>query len=775
MTVKNPENSMQNRYENAHKIMQSIWTKRGPLNTIVFPVWIGETDCFWYIRDLREGKEFRLVNAKTNSNISAFDHQQLASALADASGQEVDAKNLPFSAIEFNLEPKQILFTAFDKRWQFDEEKRICTDVQMPSEKYEIASPKGNLTVFSRDHNLWLRDLENGEEKALTIDGDQDYVYGGTGMAWGSEMFGCHLEVCWSPDSQSIFAVVRDTRQVKDLPIMQYVPLDGSIRPQVAFQKVAFPGDEHVETLRLMAIDVVTGKHQLADYNQIPVTRNSWGFFSSNLGWWNKNGQLAYFVDVDRYYKYARVVEFDTTTGNTKVLFEESSDTQINLMNNGDMHPSFVPLKETNELLWYSERTGWAHLYLYDLNTGQLKNVVTEGNWLVRDVVTVNPLQREVFIQTGCRTPGRNPYYRDLVRVNIDTGEMFALASSDHDYFAGAFTDILGMMSAQIRRTIETRGTSPTGNYSVVTQSRVNTLPKSLVVDREGNQIMTIEIAEAQGMPEGWVWPEPVQLVAADGKTDIWGVVYRPSDFSQDKSYPLIIHIFNTPDFPWASIASFNNNIFDGLSFFDAAALAELGFIVVQIDGRGGSFRSKAFKDSGYGNLQLPCMLADQVAGIKQIAEQYPYVDLSRVGITSHMGGGQGVTQGLLDYPEFFKVGITSFVHDSRLMSASMWGDMYEGRVRNEQSFPEKKIERLQGKLLLLGGMLDTNCPPAGIFRLIEALQKSNKDFDMLLLPSLGHDMSGYFVRRAWDYLVQHLMGEEPPKEFHLSNILGME
>ena len=767
--------SMQARYENAQKVLQGFISKKAAINTNVYPTWIGETDCFWYVRDLKGGKQFRLVNAKAASNEPAFDHQQLAAVLADAVQQEIDANDLPFSDIDLNLDARTIRFSAFDKHWEFKASEGLCEEVvPVSSTVEEVVSPDGKFLIFGKEHNLWLRNLENGEERALTEDGEEHYSYGSPSTAWGFSSSN-DLQVLWSPDSRHIFTTQRDTREVEALPVVHHVPTDESIRPQVTSHRFAYPGDEHIETLCLLAINIKTSDHQSADYPQIPVTRNNWSFFIANLGWWNKDSRLAYFVDVDRYYKYARLIEFDTATGKTKILFEEKSDTQINLMSNGDMWPSFVPLPETNELLWYSERSGWAHLYLYDLATGRLKNTVTQGNWLVRDVVSVDSERREAFIQTACRTPGRNPYYRALVRVALDAGEMVTLVSSDHDYFAGAFTDMQRLsFSGKDRRSVAARGTSPTGNYSVITQLRVDTLPESLILDRDGKQVLTLETAEIVGMPENWQWPEPVMTTASDGKTELYGVIYKPSSFTPDQSYPVINDLFSTPDFPWASIGPFDNSLFEGQSFFTAAALAELGFIVVQIEGRGASYRDKAFKDAGYGNLQAPIMVADQIAGIKQLVERHPYMDLTRVAAHESQGG-PAVMHGMLDYPGFYQVSVTNWPHDARLMSASMWGHMYEGNTAHKNLYPEEKVNNLQGKLLLLNGMLDICTPPASVFRIAEALQKANKDFDMVLLPNLGHGFSSYIVRRTWDYFVQHLLDEEPPKEFQLSGLFGTD
>ncbi len=766
--------SIELRYNNALKVLQGFLSKKMAINTVVNPNWIGESDCFWYIRDSKDGKEFRLVDAKAATNELAFDHLGLATALAAASAQPVDVKNLPFAAIEFTNDSSSICFGAFDKYWKFDLIEGICSEISMPIGSEEVVSPDGRFLVFAKDHNLWLKNLQDGEEKPLTYDGKEDYDYGAPSTAWGFPQDSA-LQVLWSPDSRRLFTLQNDKREVKALAVTQHVPQDGTLRPQTTFHKVAYPGDQYIETRRLLVIDIATESQQAADYVQVPVTRNGFCFFKSKLGWWHKDGRLAYFVDVDRFYKYARVVEFDTDTGHTKVLFEETSDTQINLMNNGDMLPSFIPLPETNELLWYSERSGWAHLYLYDLDTGQLKNRVTEGDWLVREVVTLNAPRREVFIQTGCRVPDRNPYYRDVARVNVDTGEFVVLASSDHDYFASAYTDMQGYAyTGKSRENIQSRGASPTGNYTVVTRSRVDILPESFLVDRDGIKILEFDGAEILSAPDGWQYPEPVKLLAADGCTDIYGVIYRPSNFSPDISYPIISDVFSTPDFPWAPTGAFGNNDFEGQSLITAAALAELGFIVVQIDGRGGAYRNKAFKDSGYGNLRLPKIFEDQVEGLNQLGDRYKYIDMSRVGIYESVGG-PGVLTGLLDYPDIFKVGVTNCLHDARLMSASMWGDMYEGLEDSERSFPENNVDKLQGKLLLTGGMLDLCTTPAAIFRVVEALQIANKDFDMLLLPNQGHDFSPYLIRRAWDYFVQHLLGEEPPKEFEISGLFGSD
>lgn len=768
--------SMKARYERAQALMQGIFTKKMVLNATLYPIWIDQSDCFWYERETRKGKEYRLVNAKTATNDCAFDHETLASALAKVAAQTVNAANLPISNICMALNPSdlslsRIRFSAFGKRWIFDTQPGTCQEVEASLEEIvgpedEVMSPDGHYTAFTRDHNLWVRDLSRGEEQALTFDGKESYVYGAPASAWGHP-HGTALQVRWSPDSKQIFTVQRDTRQVQTLPMIQHVPKDGSLRPTVKQIKIAYPGDENIEELRLLSIDIDTGHIQAADYRQIPVTRNGDGFFTAGLGWWATDSRRTYFVDVERDYKTVRVVEFDTRTGATRILFEETTDTHINLMLNNDEYPTLVPVPERNELIWFSERSGWAHLYLYDLESGKLKHPITQGDWLVRDIVCFDPTHREVFVQTGGRNPDIDPYYRDLVRVNIDSGELTTIASSDHDIIAFTKNTMAWMFAKAFGKDPSALAISNNGNFAVVTRTRADEVPVSLLVDRDGRDIMELETADVSALPDGWQWPEPVKLLAADNKTDIYGLMFRPSYFSPDQNYPIVSHVFNTPELPWVSKGSFTNGTSFGWPYLDAAALAELGFIVVQIDGRGTPFRHKAFHDESYGWAPSASNLDDHIAGIRQLAKRYPYMDLERVGITSHASGGPGGVQGLLEHPDFYSVGVSAVQHDSRFSSASMWGEKYEGLFgpSSNYCYPEELAENLKGKLLMMQGMLDR---PQTVFRVIEALHKANKDFDLILLPNLGHGMSSYLIRRAWDYLVRHLLNAEPPKEFKL-------
>ena len=769
------------RYKRAQNLIQGIFTNTLVRNATLFPVWIGVSDCFWYERETRSGKEYRLVNAKTLTNQCAFDHAVLAKNLSENQGRHIDKNKLPITNVTMDLDSSDMSvqalnFTAFDKRWLFDVKSNHCLEIQNKAvSSDEIISPDGKCLVFTRDHNLWIRDLSNGDVKALTHDGCPDYAYGAVSTAYGVP-YGFGLQAHWSPNSRWIFTIQLDKRKIKSTPFVHHVPKNGQIRPLVEHIKVSYPGDDHIEELRLVVIDTKNACHQPVNYRQIPVTRCGYGFFDSKLGWWSADSQRAYFVDVERDYKTARVVELNSHTGSTKVLFEENTDTHINLQLNDDEHPTLMPLPNSSELLWYSERSGWAHLYLYDLETGKLKRPITKGDWLVRNIVHFDAERREVFVQTAGRASDRDPYYRDLCRINLDTSEITALVSSDHEYIAITQTDMNTTIAKGLGRDIgHACGVSHSSNFAVVTRSRADETPVSLLVDRDGKEVLEIEVADISGLPDRWQWPEPVKLMADDGVTDIYGLVYRPTDFSSNKHYPIISHVFNTPELPRVSKGSFSNGAAFGRPYLDAAALAELGFIVVQIDGRGTPLRNKTFFDESYGWAESASTLKDHIAGIKQLASRYPYMDISRMGITSHHSGGPGGVQGLLQYPEFYKVGVNGCLHDSRLFSSSMWGEKYEGLSGpiGDYKYPEQLVENLQGKLLMMHGMLDFPAPPASVFRLVESLQKANKDFDLLLLPNLGHSASNYLTRRTWDYFVSNLLEANPPKQFKLTSIFG--
>ena len=764
------------RYARAKKFYKaSIGAEPVVLNSSVLPAWIGETNRFWYERQTPTGKQFRCVDAVAGVNEPAFDHDAVAEALASASGERARSENLPIRDLSFSDDLGSVFFSAFDRRWRY--QGRRCREVA--ALRAGVRSPDGSKELFCQDNNLWVRDLKTGDERALTQDGEERNAYAALCTGWGGPNGAPHMcgpQARWSPDGRKLLTIQRDSRGVRDLPIMNYVPSGDVTRPTVDFVPIAYPGDEALETSRLLCIDIATGRHQAADYRQLPATRNGYGFFDASLGWWNNDGRIAYFIDVDHGYKYARVIEFDTQTGVCRELFEETSDTHVNLMLNQDDPPDILPIIENNELIWFSERTGYGHFYLYDLTSGDLIRPLTSGDWIARKIVRYIPERREVFVQTAGREAGIDPYYRNLVRIDLESGNMATVVEGDFDHITiPRVVDAHGMFVSGLRRIASASGwpycgVAPSGDFAVVTRSRADSAPTTYLLDRNGKEITVVEQADLSGLPDGWQWPEPVELVAADGATPIYGVVFRPSDFDPDVAYPVISHGFNQPEIAIVPKGSFSNENSGGAAYHDAAALAELGFVVVMIDGRGSPMRDKAFYDHCYGRFERASDIDDHVAGIRQLAERHSSFDLDRVGVYAAFSGGSGAVQGLLRHPDFFKVGTTTALHDRRFMPAQMQANKYEGVhvPQGERHHMEDFADQLRGKLLIAIGLLDRSTAPAATFRLVEAFQKANKTFDMIALPNMGHDLSPYLTRRSWDYLVQHLARQTPPRDFDL-------
>lgn len=740
------------RYRCAKDLAQQ---KNLALNVAVYPHWLKEGQCFWYVKETYQGKQYCLVDAKAASSGLAFNHRVLASTLSQESGEEVVDDNLPINQVEIILSPRQVVFTAFNRRWSYTEPPHqrtgYCQEISYHCPEWKL-SPDGSRAAFVRDYNVWIKDLLSGEEFQLTTDGQRHYAYAGMPTVYGQSSKSS-VEVLWSPNSRQLFTLVTDIRNVKaGSPLVKFVPQDGGLKPIIIEpdRRIGFLDDEYGEVNRFLAIDVDSGQAQWAHYHDCPVFYPPYlGYFSSHRAWWSNDSRYAYFIELSCAGKRARLVEFNTGNGETRVVIEETSLTRFVFIPESHLSTFLWPLLDSEELIWYSERTGWAHLYLYDLKTGNLKNVITEGDYLVRNILHYNAEKRELLIQTAGRLPGRNPYYSDICRVHIDSGELTPLWSTDDETFV---CDQRSRASVFAR---PAHGVSPCGDFIVMTQSRVDQLPISWLLDRDGRRILELERAELSCAPDQWQWPEPLVLKADDGITDIYGVVFRPSDFDSSQRYPVIDSSFG--DFTPI-------RAFDGLFYQSTAALANLGFIIVMINTRGTAMRSKAFADDKDSSLTLCYHQSDCVAWIRQLGERYSYIDLDRVGV-----GGRGDTaaavSGLLRYPNFYKVGVShnAFI-DLRLMGKFLGEYTSAGleAQHDDKTLLYKLADNLQGKLLLIHGLLDPASPVTSTLRLVEALQAVNKDFEMLLLPNQGHGYCDYSLRRTWDFFIQHLQRLEP-------------
>lgn len=772
------------RYEQAQAMVQGIMTRRVVLNDGVFPHWINGRAGFWYLRDTATGKTFQLVDVEKRNNQAAFDHDALASALTSASGRAVDADDLPITIGSLTLSEtvftvNEVQFSAFDKRWVFTAQDQQCHSVgfpaEPPAEPAGALSPDGTQLVFVKDHNLWLRNIATHEERALTRDGISDNPY-------ATASAGAAAQVLWSPDGKTLLTHQLDTRQITNRAMIEHAPLCGSVKPKLHQVKMAYPGDEHIEAYRLILINVATGEQQVV-HHPLRLWKFGSGLFTDEkLCCWHNDSQRLYYVDIERGSKVVRLAEYDSVSGNTRVLIEERADTFVKLAHN-DALPELTFLPDTEEVVWFSERSGWAHLYLYDLKTGRLKQAITQGEWLVRHILYLDAERRTLILHTGGRHQGVCPHYRDICSVNIDTGDITDIAVGDyeHSVFGASNGRQAGARAGLGIDSPGAEGISPDGQYLVTTRSRVDTLPESVLLNDRGEALMALEVAEPLGLPDNWVWPQPVKTLAPDGKTEIFGVVYYPpgyltpsDDAPSDQQYSVLDFSNGQAGFTMVPQGSFINGPCFDYPYYYGAAFAALGFIVVALEGRGMPNREKAFHDYSHGFMASACALEDRVAGIKQLAAQDPGMDLSRVGIV----GGDGFSSpvyGLLEHPDFYTVGVAMAYEDARFKQAAL-SECFEGysaegkqMVSTDGRFADQIADRLEGKLLLIHGLTDMYVPQSGTFRLVAAIQEANKTVDLMVMPQVGHDIPAYALRRTWDYLVTHLQEETPPANFDLT------
>ena len=703
----------------------------------VRPHWIEKTSRFWYLKESPAGKEFLLVDPAADTRASAFDQARLAAALSKAAHRQYQALHLPFSEFEFAAHGKQIHFTADDRRWTCATSADECHEQTVGM--YEEPSPDGHWAAFVRDHNLYLRDLHTGDEIALTRDGEKYWDYATPlpssrlMVEQGTEDVRQSPAVFWSPDSSKLVTYRIDSRNAGRFSTLQFVPPQ-QLRPKVFTYAYPLPG-ENLSTAQPIIFDLPSGKR--IDVQTEPLGLEFQG--GPDFAWF-KDGKRFHYMFRSRGYKKVELREVDAQSGKERVVVQEEAATYVDP---GENFVEFV--SDGAEVLWASERDGWNHLYLYNGSTGQLECQVTRGSWVVRGLERIDDAKRTVYFSAGGREPGEDPYQRHLYRVHLDGSGLEALTPEDADHETGV---------------------SPDGAFFVDTASRPD-LPAVSVLRRtsDGGAVQTLEKSDVAAIEKtGWKHPEAFRGKAADGQSDTYGIIWRPSNFDPHRKYPLIEHIYTGPQ------ASFVPKTFAAYRA-PMQSVAELGFIVVMVDGRGTTGRSRAFHEFSYHNLGG--VFDDHVALIRQMAGRYPYIDLARIGIYGTSAGGYAAAHAMLVHPEFYKVCVSiSGDHDARLDKA-WWNELYQGYPVGDdyqQQANGSLAGRLQGHLLLVHGDVDENVNPVETLRFADALMKANKDFDMLFVPNMfhGEGRNVYLMRRRWDYLVRYLLGVTPPAGFEI-------
>jgi len=723
-------------YQRATTYIQANAAKLEKLGDVA-PHWINETSRFWYRLQSFGKKQFMVVDPAQPVKSPAFDHEKLAAALGKAARRTYEGSNLPFDTFDFSKDGKSITFDADQTRWSCTIPEYACSRETAP-DTYEVRSPNGRWAAFVRGYNLWLRDTSTGQEIQLTRDGEKNWDYA-TPLPSLATMVRQQTQepretpgVQWAPDSSKLVTYRLDSRNAGRFNSLQFVPPD-QLRPKAFSYAYPLPG-EALPTAQLIVFDPLSGKR--LDVQGQPV--NVYYYGGGTRVTWFKDSKRFYYLWVERGYKAGGIKEVDAETGQERVLMSERAEPHVDTYN-----ADYEVLGEGGEVLWASDRDGWMHIYLYNAKTGHVASQVSKGEWAVSGIVHVDEAARQIYFAANGREAGEDPYLSHLYRVNFD----------------GSALQLLTPESANHNISF-----SPDGKYFVDNISKID-LPTKSVLRRtpDGNTVMTLEESDVSGLTKlGWKFPEPFKGKAADGTTDIYGAIWRPSNFDASRKYAVIEYTYTGPHSHFVPKA-FNQ------ALGTQQSVAELGFIVVMMDGRGTTGRSRDFHNFSYRNLGGA--FEDHVALIKQMAAKYPYMDITRVGIYGTSAGGYGSAHAMLAYPEFYKVCVsTSGDHDPRLDKA-VWNEAFQGYPVDASYVNDSNVTqaaKLQGHLLLEHGDIDDNVNPVETMRFADALIKANKDFDMLFVPNMAHGegQNLYLVRRRWDYFVKYLMGVTPPKDF---------
>jgi dipeptidyl aminopeptidase/acylaminoacyl peptidase len=722
----------------------------------IVPHWFDGDAHFWYRNDLRDGtREFVLIDAEKGTRVPAFDHRKLAVALSAATKKDYKPDRLPFDSIEFLAGISAVQFQCDGYVWNCSLNEYDClrvkdADNKRPAEllplpqkdvaptggsnpldfsetlpeseeaAYELEqqrrprsgdSPDGKWSAILKENNVVLRARDSGKETQLTSNG----------VAGNAFDF-----VEWSPDSKTLIAYRTEPGDDKQVYLLESSPRD-QLPARLRTRPYPRPGDK-LAAHEMWLCDLETKKPIKVDIDRID-------FGGIPRLTWLKDGLHFFFERIDRGHQHYRLIEVDVVNGQTRNVIEEKTETFVDHYQGN----FFSYLERTDEIVFQSERDGWKHLYLIDARAGRVRNQITKGEWVVRGVEKVDEDRRQVWFRAGGLRAGQDPYLIHFCRINFDGSGLVDLTPGD------------GTHSVQY---------SPNRKYLIDTYSRVDLAPiHELRRAADGSLVCELDRADVSLLREtGWNYPEVFTTKGRDGKTDIWGIVCRPQKLDVTKQYPVVEYIYAGPHDSYVP-KRFNPFI------YEAQTLAELGFVVVQIDGMGTANRSRAFHDVCWKNV-ADAGFPDRILWIKALAERYPYVDTGRVGIYGGSAGGQNALGALLFHGDFYKVAYAACgCHDNRLDKLS-WNEQWMG-VMGPHYAEQSNVtnaHKLQGKLMLVVGEMDTNVPPESTMRVVDTLIKANKDFELIVLPGVNHTLGGpYGERRRRDFFVRNLHGVEPP------------
>ena len=756
-------------------------------STVVDPHWFPTGNDFWFEYKTSEGTFWYVVDPDARRKTPLFDRDELASQLTEIVHDPFEARHLPIQNLKVKEDGRTFTFevtSSQDKKPKKDDKKktdkpekevfyfsydyptrkltRLTEEAKEPKQlDWASVSPDGQTVVYAKDCNLYrmsiadYRKAQKDEKDStiveiqLTKDGSEHFGYGipysilNTDTLCNGKRRG--VWGYWSPDSKHFVTVVTDERKVKDLWVINSL---ASPRPTLETYRYQMPGEMDAPEDHLYIFN-------MTDNTRKEIRTAAW-----------KNQTLM--IESRPYQMKERDAEFrsDVWQGDNNRFFLTRSSRdlhRIDVCTYTIGEDSIVPIvkermntyQETRpiqvlgggkEFIQWSERDGWAHLYLYD-DQGNLKNRITKGPWHVERVVKVDPATRTIYFTANGREEGENPYYEHLYKVNADGSGLKLLTQGEYFHEIDIDDD---------------------ARFIVDNYSRVNTVPNAVLIDRNGNKVMDLQESDfSQLFAAGYQFPELFTVKAADGVTDLYGVMYKPYNFDSTKVYPIVDYVYPGPQveavyYPFTRMSVRTDR------------LAQAGFIVISVGQRGGHpSRSKWYHNYGYGNMR-DYPLADHKAAVEQLAARHSFIDIDRVGIHGHSGGGFMSTAAILQYPDFYKAAVScAGNHDNRIYNR-WWSETHHGvkeevSEKGDTTFVYKIAtnpeiaKQLKGHLMLVHGDIDNNVHPANTIRVVDALIRANKRFEMLILPGQRHgfgDMNEYFYWRLVDFFSQWLKGK---------------
>lgn len=714
-------------YNRAYELREKYNAKH-VLYAGVVPHWVDQTSAFWYVRQTEKGKEYVKVDAASKKRTALFDQQKMAAALTEKAGREINAYNLPLQNCRLNISLDTLRFQLDGKFWAYsiknnrllDEgaiplrgKERHWMEVDDEKEGRPVTSPDGKWTAFIKNDNVYVREVATGKEKQLSQDGTLSNYYSSY--------------IQWSPDSKSVVSCRIRPVEKRYVYYVESSPADQA-QPKLHKQEYAKPGDEL--RFKVPCIFEVESGRRL-----IPSTELFSHQYELSGPMWNADSKAITFEYNERGHKVYRVLEMSAVDGSVRTLIEEKEEKYVN-------YPRIYRnyLSDGKRIIWSSERDNYNHLYLYDRATGKPLNQITKGEWYVRGVQHVDEANEVIYFSANGMKKGEDPYLIHYYKINFDGSNLVELTPEEGMHQCWYSSDY---------------------KYLVDVYSKVDQAPIAVLRDAKNGKIrMQLDKADISALlANGWKAPEVFSAKGRDGKTDMWGVIYRPSNFDPSKKYPVIEYIYSGPGDQYVpkTFSSYN---------WWMTSLAELGFIVVQVDGMTTSFRSKEFEEVCYKNLK-DAGLPDHIAWIKAAAQKYPYMDIDRVGIFGCSAGGQESTGAVLFHPEFYKAAYSACgCHDNR-MDKIWWNELWMGYPVDESYSACSNVDNahlLSRPLMLVVGELDDNVDPASTMQVANALIKANKDFELVVIPGAHHTMGEDFgEHKRYDFFVRHLMGITPP------------